>query len=316
MSSLLLFRSKGNVSPWPLETLSPTFPPAPVAVLVRRSNFYNQNPSRPHGKSMELFTLSSNFFIPMSFAAETFFVVLACLSHTQYFYVLTQLVLDFGLWFLIFFLQHVSQEFTPKIFDTVFEIVSVFPMSMSSLILFKSKGNVSPWPLETLSPTFPPAPVVVLVRRSNFHNQNPSRPHGKSMEFVTLSSNFFIPMSFAAGTIFIVLDGLSHTYKNPHSVFLSTDPADQWSLFQSMSSKCGVCLGWNSKLPRWPMLFACVFVQPEQYNLIDTTPSNSMVLYCHLCLLLLFKHSLTKMKTCSSPLPLWSQHFHGHQGSN
>ena len=148
--------------------------------------------------------------------------------HTQYFYVLTQLVLDFGLWFLIFFLQHVSQEFTPKIFDTVFEIISVLPTSTSSLLLFKSKGNVSPWPLETLSPTFPPAPVVVLVRRSNFHNPNPSRPHGKSMELVTLSSNFFVPMPFAAETFFIVLDCLSHTYANPHSVFLRTDPAGPW----------------------------------------------------------------------------------------
>ena len=287
----------------------------------------------------------------MSFAAGTFFIVLDCLSHTytnpHSVFLRTdpagQLVLDLGLWFLIFFLEHVSQEFTPKICDTAFEIVSVFTMSMPSLILceskgkhlalatrdsfsnfsssscgcvgstielpqsksikttwqingafhfikqclhsyvlccwnvlcslrlsqshvykptlsismywpswslilasdswsfscstyrrnslqkyltqflkswacfqrarqslllFKSKGNVSPWPLETLSPTFPPAPVVVLVRRSNFHNQNPSRPHGKSMELFTLSSNVFIPMSFAAGTFFVVLECL------------------------------------------------------------------------------------------------------------
>ena len=35
----------------------------------------------------------------------------------------------------ILFLQHVSQEFIPKIFDTSFEIISVLPRSTSSLLL-------------------------------------------------------------------------------------------------------------------------------------------------------------------------------------
>ena len=34
--------------------------------------------------------------------------------------------------------------------------------------------HVQPWPLETLSPTFPPAPVVVF-RRSNFNHPDQSR---------------------------------------------------------------------------------------------------------------------------------------------
>ena len=196
---------RNSVQPWPLETLSPTFPPAPVIVLVRRSNFHNQNPSRPHGKSMDFVTLlSSNFFILMSFAVGTFFIVLDCLSHTyanpHSVFLRTdpagQLVLDLGLWFLIFFLQHVSQEFTPKICDTVFEIVSVFPMSMASLILFKSKGIILPWPLETLSPAFPPAPVVVLVRRSTstikIHQDHIARPW--SLSLYQAISSFLCPL--------------------------------------------------------------------------------------------------------------------------
>ena len=98
-----------------------------------------------HGKSIEIVTLSPNFFILMFFAAGTFFMVLDRLSHTHthiqikstltIFYILTQLVLDFGLWFFIFFLQHVSQEFMSKILDTSFEIISVVPRSTSSLLL-------------------------------------------------------------------------------------------------------------------------------------------------------------------------------------
>ena len=183
--------SKGNASPSPRETLSPTFPPAPVIVLVQRWNFHNPDPSKLHGKSMNLSLYHPISSFLCSFAAGTFFMVLDRLSHTHThiqikstltnFYILTQLVLDFGLWFFIFFLQHVSQEFIPKIFDTSFEIVSVHPRSTSKFTI--SKANASPWPIETLSSTFPPAPVIVLVQRWNFHNPDPSRLHGKSIEF-------------------------------------------------------------------------------------------------------------------------------------
>lgn len=45
------------------------------------------------------------------------------------------------------------------------------------------KQNVSPWPLKTLSLTFPPAPAVVIT----FNHPNQSRSHGKSMGPVSIN---------------------------------------------------------------------------------------------------------------------------------
>ena len=171
--------------PWPTETLSPTFPPAPVIALVPRWNFHKPDPSRLHGKSIEFVTLSPNFFILMFFSAGTFFMVLDRLSHTHtYIYKLNPHSLFLhtdtaGPWFwpLILHLFPAARIAGFHFKNTWHKFWNRKRASKEHVKFTISKANASPSPRETLSPTFPPAPVIVLVQRWNFHNPDPSRLH-------------------------------------------------------------------------------------------------------------------------------------------
>ena len=189
-------------------------------------------------------------------------------------------VLNFGLCFLILFLQHCRDQSKVKRPKQEYYrawrkwqgIIIIYKYNLSQLqcicvcvslcvcvnkhtkSIIGTKKTVQPWPLETLSPTFPPAPAVVLIRRSNFNHPDPSKPHSKSTEFVTLSSNFVIPMSFAVGTPIYLLRHLFVEAAPRHSKHSPNNfNYNQWI------SDCSWCLVTHNTNPHsvWSLILVC-----------------------------------------------------------